>query len=268
VNILSTKDSVLQKETFAMGVKISVAAHAFILAIVALKAVFIPDVELQPTENAIRVDLIALPDKYKPNDTPKTPLPDPTFEKEVSKPKVEPQPPPPASEVSANSSEKNDDSVNLNRIKQKQGDALKKLKAQSALEKIKEDLEKEDLKNLAKQNAASKLKGNIAANGNSLTGISKLQHDSYVSDLERSIKKNFYLAEWLRKKQLKTVVRIRFNNLGIIISHTIALASGNPSYDEAAIDAIERTAPFPSPPEKLIDYFESRGFDVEFTDNK
>jgi colicin import membrane protein len=87
--------------------------------------------------------------------------------------------------------------------KNKQKEALEKLKAMSAVEKIKEELEK-DKKNVAGQGASKatgiKIKGNVLSPGTELTGLNRLQHDNYLASLDQQIKQHWFLPQWIPRK--------------------------------------------------------------------
>jgi colicin import membrane protein len=150
---------------------------------------------------------------------------------------------------------KQDEAVNLEKNKSKQQSAIEKLKAMAALDKIKQDVEAEKKKEIAKGKAddgGPKVKGNVLSPGTALTGLSKLQHDNYAADLDQHIKQHWALPEWLAKRDLKAQARVQIDSRGNILGRKIVKSSGNPSYDEEVLATIDRSAPFPAPPEKFL----------------
>ncbi len=138
----------------------------------------------------------------------------------------------------------------------------------AALEKIKEDVSEEKK---AKESAAGKandgaqkIKGNVLSPGTSLTGLTKLQHDTYASDLDRHIKDHWSLPEWLAKRDFKAQARVLIDSRGNILERKIVKSSGNPSYDEEVLATIDRSAPFPAPPEKFLAIVSVEGILIGF----
>lgn len=262
MSYLDNKSS--QDEQISRGLGVSFALHALLVSVFTLKAVFFTS---EPVDFAqsVRVDIVGLPDKTEPKTLPppaaeeaKPALPD----KEPPKPtpvektpeKVVEKAPPKPEPIKAQS--KKDDGVNLDKVKSKQQSALEKLKAMAALEKIKQDVANEKAKNppgAGKSDAgAQKIRGNMLSPGTALTGLSKLQHDTYAADLDGHIKQHWSLPEWLAKRELKAQVRVYIDSRGNILGRKIVKSSGNPSYDEEVLATIDRSAPFPAPPEKFL----------------
>ncbi|WP_415061224.1 energy transducer TonB [Bdellovibrio sp.] len=255
-----------QDEQLSRGLGVSFALHALIVSIFTLKTVFFSSEPIDFSQ-AVRVDIVGLPDKVEPKTLPppskeeaKAALPDKETSavKPVEKPvekvvekKVEPK-----VEPVKEHPKKEDDGVNLEKVKSKQQSALEKLKAMAALEKIKEDVAEEKRKSPPgagkSDTGASKIKGNVLSPGTSLTGLTKLQHESYASDLDRHIKQNWALPEWLAKRDFKAQARVFIDSRGNILGRKIIKSSGNTSYDEEVLATIDRSAPFPAPPEKFL----------------
>ncbi|UXR65582.1 TonB family protein [Bdellovibrio bacteriovorus] len=281
MNYLEENEQQKNDEQVTRGIGISFALHALVISIFTLKTVFFTQETIDFTQ-AVRVDMVGLPDKTPPKDlappakeNPKPALPDkePAKEKPVEKPpekvaekKAEPKPEP----VKLPPAKPKEEGVNLEKVKAKQQNALDKLKAMAALEKIKEDVAEEKKKVAANagtgkaDTGAAPIKGNVVSPGSSLTGIAKLQNDSYISDLDRHIKQNWTIPEWLSKKDYKAQVRLFIDSRGNILGRKIVKSSGNPSYDEEVLATIDRSAPFPAPPEKLIAVFSVDGILIGF----
>ncbi len=250
------------------GLMVSLGVHIAILIFFTVKTLFFaPDsIDFQA---AVRVDLVGLPDKVQtlPTEEPTqdsakpdpntTPEPNKSVEKPAEK-KSEPAKPLPT--------KKEPEAVNINKQKSKEKAALDKLKAMAAMDKIKDELAKEKKESASgkAKTGAAKIKGNVISPGTSLTGLSKLQHDTYIGDLDTHIKKNWSLPEWLAKKDYKAQVRVKIDDRGNIISRQIVKSSGNSSYDSEVLSTVDRSAPFPAPPEKFSALVEVDGILIGF----
>ncbi|MFN7728652.1 MAG: energy transducer TonB [Bdellovibrio sp.] len=231
----------------------SIGVHVLILLIFTVKAFFAGDaIEYQ---SAVRVDLIGLPDKVIPEDlkpasgpAPEAPPADKTEENAKAElptklPKTDP------------------DAINLDKNKSKQKDAMAKLKQMSAFEKIQQQELAEERKKLDALAAAKakQIKGNQISSGSQLSGISRLQADNYIGNVERQIRANWVLPQYLAKKNLKAQVRVRFDETGQVLSAQIVKSSGNPTFDEIVIDTVQKSSPVPPPPEKFVRLFNLEG---------
>ncbi len=161
------------------------------------------------------------------------------------------------------------DEISLNKTKAKQKDALTKLKKLSALDKIKQELKTDSISKIKNQeiNAAAtgrSYKPRIIAAGSALGGLDKLQANTYLQEVDRNIKENWSLPQWLINKPLKAQALVKFNVQGQILSSMIISSSGNASYDQYCLQAIDKAAPFPSVPDKLSEKFSVDGVVIGF----
>jgi colicin import membrane protein len=267
-NVSSEKKPYNPTKELSRGLKVSLGLHVLLVAIFTVKGVFFPGSEPINYQSAIRVDMVGLPDKI---DAEK-PLP-PKKQESKPEPKSEPAPKPaktaktkePKAEPKA--PKKDLEAVNLTKEKNKQKEALEKLKTMSALDEIKKEVES-DKKKMAGMGKAkpegTKIKGNVLAAGTELTGLNRLQHDNYLGDLDHQIKQNWVLPQWLSKKPFRAQVRLKIDEKGQILSREIVLSSGNSSYDDLALDTIDRSAPFPAPPEKFVSIVAVNGLLIGF----
>lgn len=69
-------------------------------------------------------------------------------------------------------------------------------------------------------------------------------------------------------KAAKVKVSLVLNRLGHVVSLAVAETSGDPLFDEAALDMIRRSDPVPRPPAALTDDTFSYNLDVDFKDRK
>jgi len=245
------------------GLKWSLGLHLALVFFLLVKTFFISN-ETIDYDSAIRVDLVGLPDKIDPKKlAPAEPVAPP-------KPK-EPEPPPPA-EVAKETPKLpeqkkiDQDAINLDAVKKKQQEALNRLKSMSAIEQIKKNLEKQKTEgeNKNSEKSSTVVKGNVLSPGTELTGLNKLQHENYVSQIDRQIKQNWSIPEWLAKKDYKAQVLLKLDENGQISFRQIVKSSGNPNYDDAVLETIDKSAPYPAPPEKLIAIIGTRGMLIGF----
>ena len=69
-------------------------------------------------------------------------------------------------------------------------------------------------------------------------------------------------------KAIKVKLSMVINRLGHVLSVEVAETSGDPLFDEAALDMVRRSDPVPRPPAALTDDTFSRSIDVHFKDRK
>jgi periplasmic protein TonB len=89
---------------------------------------------------------------------------------------------------------------------------------------------------------------------------------------ERQISAYFELHKRYPKtdkiKAAKVKVSLVLNRLGHVVSLAVAQTSGDPMFDEAALDMIRRSDPVPRPPAALTDDTFSYNLDVDFKNKK
>lgn len=249
-------------ERISRGLGISLAVHGILLSFFVIKTAFFTP-EAIDFSQAVRVDIVGLPDKMKPEDlTPareaaKPALPEKRAQEVAPKP-LEKNLPKPVTQ-------KDPEAVNIDKAKQQK--ALEKLKALAALEKIKQDVEEEKKAPPAtgkSETSGQVIKGNQISPGTALSGLSKLQHETYIADLDRHIKQHWALPEWLSKRDLKAQVRVYINGQGLVIARKIVKSSGNPNYDDEVLATIDRSVPFPQPPDRFLALVETDGILIGF----
>ncbi len=244
----------IPRDSFSRAVWISICVHAVLFVTVSVKNVFFKG-EPMVYENAIRVDLVALPDKLPPAEEARPQPVDPP------PPDVKPSPPVRAEKAPPKELPKQEDAINLEKVREKKEQtAMKKLKQMDAFEKIRKQLEADQ-----RIKAAAKIfKGNQLSNGTELHGLSKLDHDNYIANVKKTIYQNWDLPEWLAHKDLKAQVLARFDERGNLIYKQIIKSSGNPSYDDAIMTAVQKSSPVPVPPEKLTKIIGQEGILIGF----
>ncbi len=239
---------------FKAAIKWSLIAHVVVVAVFTIKATFFKD-EAMDYSAAIRVDIVALPDKLDPS---KISLVKPEEKAPETKERSKPEPLP-----VKQTKPKEPDAINLTKTKNKQQEALEKLKKQSALDKIKNEVERERSAQEALKKI-SQVKGNILSPGTALTGLNKLQHENYVAEVDRRVKEKWTLPEWMSKQNFVAQVRVRIDEKGQVISREVIKSSGNENYDDIVLDTIDQSAPFPPPPEKFASILSVKGIIIGF----
>lgn len=252
------------EEPMSNAVILSIAAHLLVLSFFIVKAVFLPDESLD-YESAIRVDIVGLPEKYDPDKKiAPLPPPEPPKPEQAKEEKAKPAPEPVVEkEKPTLKKEVEPDTVNLNQTKAKQAEALKKLKAMAALEKIEQEIgEGDDKKN--KKQQSQPIRGNIISHGSQLSGINKLQHENYISTIDSHVKQYWRIPQWLAKKNLRAQARIKIDDNGNVIEKVLVKSSGNSSYDDAVLETISNATPFPKPPVKFVSLVGGEGILLGF----
>lgn len=297
LKLKSTEAQKYKKDEFKNSLVLSFALHGVVIALFLIKFIFFskPVIDLSQAisvnmedfqDNARMPKKIIAGSNTKMPDSDKLPQ---KIEKKEPEPstKSEPQAP-----VEKNKPEKtlertpekevvkpvaDPNSIHLSKAKQKE--AISKLKKLSALEKIKQDLKNESLEKIKssdvkttpssqeqKDSKTSKgeYKPRIIAAGSEISGLDKLQANNYLREVDQSIKQFWALPQWLITKSLKAQALVKFNTAGEILSVKIVSSSGNNSYDQYCLQAIEKAAPFPKVPEKLSEKFSVDGIIIGF----
>jgi TonB family protein len=231
-------------DRFSRDLTISAIGHAVILALLLLRMVFVPSEPLE-IRNAIRVDVVALPDKVVSEPAP------------VAKPEVKPPEPKAKTAAPEKPVVKKHKKVNF---KASERQALAKLKAQAALEKIAQEVNQEK----AKARAERKFKGNQVADGKSLTGLARIDYDRYVDDIQEKVIGAWSLPQWLQEADLKAQVLVQIDERGYVIKKVIYKSSGNDIFDSNALAAVEKGSPFPAPPARLRALLSTSGIIFRF----
>lgn len=255
------------KDDFNRGVIVSMAIHVAIFGGFLVRNLVFPPKPYEAAP-AVRVDIVALPDKM-PNLPPApAPAPEPVAEKPAPKAEAKPAAPPKPLPKKA------DDAIKLEKTKDKEKAAIEKLKTMAAMDKIKEELarerteaEKKRLEELGKARA-QKIKGNVLSPGTALTGIDKLDYDEYGGALDRHIKPYWQLPEWIARKGYRAQAIVRVDARGQLISRQLIRSSGNPEFDQNALETIDRASPMPAPPEKLAAVVGTQGIVIDFGEEK
>lgn len=236
----------INQDSFKNFVGLSIVGHILLVTVFSVKFALFPSQDIV-IQSAIRVDMVALPDKKqepaKINVAQKASEPVKLPDKDAPKEKK-----PPIDKVKE--------------AKSKQNKALDKLKAMAALDKLKEQVEKKDTPPPTKE--PEPYKGNIVTTGSDLGGLSKLQYDEYFAKLEKHVKENWVLPQWLIDAEYKAQVKVTIDNRGYITSKTIITSSGNNVFDSMALEALEKSSPCPTAPSSLQTLIGNEGIIFNF----
>ena len=231
-------------DSFPRYVGLSVLLHIFVLVFFTVRMVFFPAEPIR-IENAIRVDVVDLPDKVAA--TPPAP--------QVAPSRPEPVAVPPPSPSKAPVMEKKAETKPADVQKR----ALERLKALKAIDQLKTEAE-------AKPQPAKPqvYKGNAISRGEDLTGMERLQYNEYFGKLKNRVKENWDLPSWLSQLALKAEVVVQLDSSGKIVRRYILTSSGNEIFDSKVLASIDRGAPYPEPPNRLAGFIESSGIVFAF----
>jgi TonB family protein len=241
-------------ERFSRAIWVSMMGHGIVAMLIFLRAVLAPQ-ESITIRSAIRVDVVDLPDKITtpPTTPPAQKPPEPVKEAAKPEPVSKPEPKPKAPTVPDTRAKKAD-------LAKNEKQALAKLKALAAIEKMKHEMNSQ--KSAAK--ASPVVKGNQVAAGNSLTGLDRLDYDRYFDELKGKILENWNLPQWLADADLSASVRVLIDERGYVIKKTIKRSSGNDVFDANALEAIDASSPLPAPPQRLRGVLSTTGIIFDF----
>lgn len=232
---------------FNNALLLSGVAHGLIIVLLIFRAVFLPSEPIE-IRNAIRVDVVGLPDKVM---APTKPAPAPAPAPLPAKVEL----PPPPNQTPKVAEKSKTSSADL------QKKALEKLKALEAIEKLKAAQTAP-----AEKPAESVAKGNVQSAGDSPRGIEKMQFDGYISQIRSHILEHFNLPQWLIDANLHAQALVMIDENGFVIRREIVKSSGNDIFDHMVIEAIEKSSPFAAPPAKLKSILQFRGVVFGFPD--
>ena len=243
-------------DPFHRNIAVSLALHLGAVLLIFFRAVMVPN-EAIDIRNAIRVDMVDLPRKMETLPEPATEPTTVEKPKELPK-KVEPTP----KAVHTPTPVSKNTKVNVEKT---QSNALSKIKAMNAMEKIKKELEEEREKNARKaKRAAEPVRGNKVSAGNSLTGLERIEYDRYFDELRGKILSQFNVPQWLADADLKAQVLVLIDERGYVVKRVLKTSSGNDVFDSKVLEAIENSSPLPPPPSRLRGLLSTAGIVFNF----
>ncbi len=252
----------LPQDNLGRAIGFSVAAHLAVVAAFVVRMVVFPSEPLT-LDNAIRVDIVALPDKSPkmstvpvvetkippPSPPPPEPAPAPVEEKKIELPKQEPaKVAPPKPETTK---------INLNKTKSTQDAALKRLEALDKLERM--------TKSQSRPAPAPRpVKGNEISHGGSLSGVIRLEQQGYLESIHSSVQSRWNLPGFLANANLKARVRLFIDANGNVTKREITQSSRNDIFDARLLAAVDASSPLPAPPSSLVGILENTGIELGF----
>jgi TonB family protein len=218
----------LENDSFKTFVAVSLAVHLIVVFGVTIKQAFFNNQTIIVPQ-AMRVDIVALPDKEVERPAPVAPAPKPVA---IPKPEAKPLPKPKPKE----------------NLKDSEKKALEKLKELEAIDKIKSAVSEEKAK---PEPVPTVKKGNIVSSGSSFSGISQLRVNEYLSSLTAKVQDHWTLPQFLSDSNLKAAVLIDIDAQGNLVKREIYASSGNSVFDASCMSAVADAAPFTPPPDEV-----------------
>jgi colicin import membrane protein len=208
----------------------------------AFKSDVITSKDVEILKSSVRVDVVGMP-KYTLQELKKMTMEDfqqqePTFKEE------------PKEEVGGSEKvvfKKETKKINVNNLLA--GFSNRKINAPK-VKKKKINLNQSQLKKLV-------LEGNKVATGNALVGDGEGEVDmgafsQYANNLPNVIRPYWKLPSYLLQQNLKCRIRVFISESGKITKTQIYESSGNPEYDQKAMDAIMKVGTFPKPKNEFV----------------
>lgn len=245
----------------------SAAAHLLFVLLLTVRAIFFAGEPLH-LESAIRVDIVGLPDKARS-------LPEPLAET-LAEPLTATAPSTAAEKTEQEATKaalpvKSTDAPPAVVLKPKMPDpkeskkhqdaAMKRLEALARLERqAKADAA---VKALASTGKSGQVKGNAISRGSSLTGLTRLDHDRYLDEIESRIRKLWNPPKFLAKAGLRVRIVLFINNQGLVTAKKTVQSSGNSVFDDSVTAAIDGAQPFAPPPDSLSSLLAQQGVELD-----
>ncbi len=254
----------VKTDTIGKFVTYSFLGHIALVTLFTVRTFLFPEQNINFSD-AIHVDMVALPDKITPADSgpPATEVAaaPPSTLPPVQQVPLTQAPAPPITAVKTIPKPSDPTAIDLSKAKEKL--AMQKLKQLSAFDKLKTQIENDQARPAA---IAKPLKGNAISPGTALTGLARLEADQYLSAVDRHIRQFWALPEYLRQRGLKAEVLVKFDNQGFVIAKDIVRGSGNSTFDEIVLAAVQKSSPVPRPPEKFVGISTEQGFLFRFSE--
>jgi len=142
-------------------------------------------------------------------------------------------------------------------LKKNQDQAINKLKQKAALDKL-----------LKSKTAESKpMTGDRLNPGTSFAGMDAIQFSKYYDSLKVHLFNNWSLPQWLSELNLKAQALVVIDENGYVIKKEIIKSSGNSTFDNTILGAIEKASPFPVAPDRLKSKVKNKEIVFGFPEN-
>jgi TonB family protein len=253
---IEISQTLTEDKLFKKMVIVSFSAHVGLMLFFAFKAALFPHESLN-LDSAIRVDMVALPDKVAQLPE-KTLIPAPPKQEVKAPVKSEPVAKPIAKPVVVLKS--NSKNKTLEKIKKLEREEREK----KILDSIKEEVAEDDAKAARQAKLKQLLKGNTISPGTSLHGLDKTEFNEYLGDFKNHVLEHWNLPEWLQNDTLKATVVVYIDFRGVVIKRVLLKSSGDTRFDGYALKAVDEASPFPQPPPKFVDLVKVDGITLGF----
>ncbi|NQZ02611.1 MAG: TonB C-terminal domain-containing protein [Bdellovibrionales bacterium] len=241
-------------DQFEKHIVLSVAVHVVLFLAFTVKAYIFPSEPIE-LRSAIRIDVVGLPDKTEPKKVAPKP----------KKPKVKPQKPKTVKTKTKPKKLTNKPKVDLNKAKTKQQQALEKLQAMAAIEKMKQEMaQQKDAQ--PEPEPTVEFKGNVVTSGSDIGGLPGLDFDKYYSEMSAHVKQQWSLPGWLASANLRAEAAVTVDEKGFVTSKRIYTSSGNEVFDDLVLQTVEKASPLPPPPSRLKSVLALKGMILAFPD--
>ncbi len=233
-----------EPDLFKRMVFFSLGLHLALFLFFGLKAVLFPSPSLT-LDAAIKVDIVALPDKLQK-------LPEPQAPQMAKVPAL--------SKTQKTVAIKSTANKVIEKIKkQERAEREKKL-----LDNLKNEVAQEEAKEQRQAKLAKLLKGNAVSSGSALHGLAKSEFNEYLSSLQAHVHEHWNLPEWLQNDNLKASVTVFIDFRGVVLKRTLVNSSGDSRFDGFALKAVDEASPFPQPPPRFVDIVKADGITLKF----
>jgi len=212
------------------------------------------------TPPSLRVDLVALPDQIANRrfTTPATlPVDESSAKPDTTSKKSQAQ-----DEKLAR--EELDDFLSTTTASKQSGSENKSTKTKDAIARLKaldhiRTLDRES------ETGPETFKGNRISKGKSISAEAREQlTQGYLDELRDHIALNWELPRWLLKENLSSKIHITIDAEGTPMRKAFLKKSGNSTFDEAVLEALQRATPLPKPSSELKDALSKDGIVLGF----
>lgn len=255
-NFLNIPEDISESALFRKMILLSFGSHFLIFFVLGIKTLIFPS-ENFSIESAIRVDMVALPDKVA--SLPPEPAPEKAIaplEKAKEPPKAVEKPKPVV--------------LNPQKSKKEAMEKVKKMMRQEERRKALEDIQKdvrqqEEAERRENLNRAKQMaKGNVISKGTDMTGLQRSEFNEYVGHVHNHVKRHWNLPEWLQNDTLRATIVVYLDFRGVIVKRVLEKSSGDSTFDSYAMKAVDESSPFPEPPAKFKDLLRNEGLVLGF----
>jgi TonB family protein len=132
---------------------------------------------------------------------------------------------------------------------------LKELQERMRAEQKRKDL----ITGLKNKKTRPALGGNIVSEGYSLTGDIATDKEAFSGKVQAHVSRNFKVPSWMNSSSFRAQVLVKIAPDGRLMSSELLQSSQDAEFDQAALSAIEKSDPFPAPPDSLKRLFLEEG---------